>query len=169
MSLYFVYLGISAFVSNYIATVGFIYAGEHVTQKLRQKYLAAILKQNIAFFDKLSAGEVTMRITGDMATIRDWMSYKVGLTVAGISISLRALVVGFVKSWKLTLVMLSVIVTMVVTMSGISKMLVRFQKKSGDFCGAGATVAEEVFSSIRNAKALGTQERLAKEYDGYLS
>jgi ATP-binding cassette subfamily B (MDR/TAP) protein 1 len=168
-SLYFVYLGIAAFCANYISTVGFIYTGEHITQKLRQKYLAAILSQNIAFFDKLGAGEITNRITGDMSTIQDGISHKVGLTLAGVATFLAALVVGFIKNWKLTLIMTSVIVTMVVAMSGISKLLIAFKQKSMEFSGTGASVAEEVFSSIRNATALGTQERLAKEYDGYLS
>ena len=169
MALYFVYLGIAAFFTNYISTVGFIYTGEHITQKLRQKYLAAILHQNIAFFDKLGAGEITNRITGDMSTIQDGISYKVGFTMSGVATFFAALVVGFIKNWKLTLVMISVIVTMVVAMVGISKLMVRFKQKSMEFSGTGATIAEEVFSSIRNATALGTQERLAQEYDGFLA
>jgi ATP-binding cassette subfamily B (MDR/TAP) protein 1 len=169
MALYFVYLGIAAFFTNYISTVGFIYTGEHITQKLRQKYLAAILHQNIAFFDKLGAGEITNRITGDMSTIQDGISYKVGFTMSGVATFFAALVVGFIKNWKLTFVMISVIVTMVVAMIGISKLMVRFKQRSMEFSGIGATIAEEVFSSIRNATALGTQERLAQEYDGYLA
>jgi ATP-binding cassette subfamily B (MDR/TAP) protein 1 len=169
MALYFVYLGIAAFFTNYISTVGFIYTGEHITQKLRQKYLVAILHQNIAFFDKLGAGEITNRITGDMSTIQDGISYKVGFTMSGVATFFAALVVGFIKNWKLTFVMISVIVTMVVAMIGISKLMVRFKQRSMEFSGIGATIAEEVFSSIRNATALGTQERLAQEYDGYLA
>jgi ATP-binding cassette subfamily B (MDR/TAP) protein 1 len=149
--------------------VGFIYTGEHITQKLRQKYLVAILHQNIAFFDKLGAGEITNRITGDMSTIQDGISYKVGFTMSGVATFFAALVVGFIKNWKLTFVMISVIVTMVVAMIGISKLMVRFKQRSMEFSGIGATIAEEVFSSIRNATALGTQERLAQEYDGYLA
>lgn len=169
MALYFVYLGIAAFFTNYISTVGFIYTGEHITQKLRQKYLAAILHQNIAFFDKLGAGEITNRITGDMSTIQDGISYKVGFTMSGVATFFAALVVGFIKNWKLTFVMISVIITMVVAMVGISKLMVRFKQRSMEFSGIGATIAEEVFSSIRNATALGTQERLAQEYDGFLA
>lgn len=43
--------------------------GEKITQRLREKYLAAILRQNIAFFDVLGAGEITTRITSDMNLI----------------------------------------------------------------------------------------------------
>lgn len=64
-SLYFVYLAIGEFVMVYLATVGFVYAGQHITAKIRQQFLAAILRQNIAFFDELGAGEITTRITAD--------------------------------------------------------------------------------------------------------
>jgi ATP-binding cassette, subfamily B (MDR/TAP), member 1 len=113
LSLYFVYLAIAAFGSVYIATVGFIYTGEHMTQKLRERYLTAILNQNIAFFDKLGAGEITTRITGDMSSIQDGISQKIGLTLTGVSTFFAALIVGFVKNWKLTLILTSVVVSMV--------------------------------------------------------
>ena len=42
LTLYFVYLAIGEFVTIYIATVGFIYSGEHMAAKIREQYLAAI-------------------------------------------------------------------------------------------------------------------------------
>ena len=71
-TLYFLYLAIGEFVTIYICTVGFIYTGEHVTQKIREQYLAAILRQNIGFFDKLGAGEITTRITADTNLVQGW-------------------------------------------------------------------------------------------------
>ncbi|KAJ5429368.1 hypothetical protein N7491_006384 [Penicillium cf. griseofulvum] len=65
-ALYYVYIAIGQFVSVYISTAGFMIAGETITQQLREKYIAAILRQNIAFFDILGAGEITTRITADM-------------------------------------------------------------------------------------------------------
>lgn len=79
--LYFVYLAIGEFITVYISTVGFIYVGEHCTQKIREQYLKAMLSQNIAFFDKLGAGEITTRITADTNLIQDGISEKFGLTL----------------------------------------------------------------------------------------
>lgn len=42
LTLYFVYLAIGEFVTIYIATVGFIYTGEHIAAKIREQYLSAI-------------------------------------------------------------------------------------------------------------------------------
>ncbi|KUJ21301.1 multidrug/pheromone exporter, ABC superfamily [Mollisia scopiformis] len=168
LSLYFVYIAIGSFTTIYIATVGFIYTGEHITQKLREQYLAAVLRQNIAYFDKLGAGEITTRITSDMVNIQGGISEKVGLTLTGVSTFVVAIIVGFIKDWRLTLILFSVVFCIVFSMGGFSRFMIKFQKESQAYSGVGASLAEEVFSSIRNATALGTQDRLADEYDGYL-
>jgi ATP-binding cassette subfamily B (MDR/TAP) protein 1 len=97
LSLYFVYLAIATFVTVYIGTVGFIYTGEHITQKTREQYLAAVLRQNIAYFDKIGAGEITTRITDDMNAIQAGISQKVSLTMSAVTTLVAALIVGFVE------------------------------------------------------------------------
>lgn len=62
-TLYFVYLGIASLVAVYVGTLGFSYTGEKISQRIRELYLRAIFRQNIAFFDFLGAGEVTTRIS----------------------------------------------------------------------------------------------------------
>ncbi|KAK2749855.1 GTPase-activating protein [Myotisia sp. PD_48] len=168
-ALYFVYLGIAQFVLLYIATLGFIYIGEHIAQKTRARYLRAILRQNIAFFDKLGAGEITTRITADTNLIQDGISEKVGLTLTAVSTFLTAFIIGFVRYWKLTLICSSTIVAMVVIMGGASKFIVKYGRLSLESYGEGGTVAEEVISSIRNATAFGTQEKLARQYEKHLT
>ncbi|KAL4761315.1 ABC multidrug transporter Mdr1 [Aspergillus foveolatus] len=166
--LYFVYLGIGEFVTVYVSTVGFIYTGEHATQKIREYYLESILRQNIGYFDKLGAGEVTTRITADTNLIQDGISEKVGLTLTALATFVTAFIIAYVKYWKLALICSSTIVALVLTMGGGSQFIIKYSKKSLDSYGAGGTVAEEVISSIRNATAFGTQDKLAKQYEVHL-
>lgn len=167
-ALYFVYLGIAEFILTYIFTLGFIHAGENVAARTREKYLAAILRQNIAFFDKMGAGEITTRITADTNLIQDGISEKVGLTLNALATFFTAFIIGFVRFWKLTLICSSTIVAITVVMGGSSRLIVKYSKKSLESYGVGGTVAEEVISSIRNATAFGTQEKLAQQYDTHL-
>lgn len=167
-TLYFLYLGIGMFVTIYISTVGFIYTGEHISGKIREHYLEAILRQNIAFFDKLGAGEITTRITADTNLVQDGISEKVGLTLTAVATFITAFIIGFVKFWKLTLICCSTIVALVLVMGGGSTFIVRYNKQTLESYGVGGTVAEEVISSIRNATAFGTQEKLARQYETHL-
>ncbi|KAL9029789.1 MAG: hypothetical protein Q9196_002008 [Gyalolechia fulgens] len=167
-TLYFVYLAIGEFVLIYVCTAGFIYTGEHIAQKIREQYLAAILRQNIAFFDKLGAGEITTRITADTNLVQDGISEKIGLTLTAVATFVTAFIIAFVKYWKLTLILSSTVFAIVAIMGGGSSFIVKYNKQSLESYALGGTVAEEVISSIRNATAFSTQDKLARQYDKHL-
>ncbi|KAG7290855.1 hypothetical protein NEMBOFW57_000860 [Staphylotrichum longicolle] len=166
--LYFVYLAIGEFVTSYVATVGFIYTGEHISAKVREHYLESCMRQNIGFFDKLGAGEVTTRITADTNLIQEGISEKVGLTLQAVATFVAAFVIGFVSYWKLTLILLSTVVALMLCMGTGSRFIVKYSKQNIAAYAQGGSVAEEVISSVRNAIAFGTQDRLAKQYDVHL-
>jgi ATP-binding cassette subfamily B (MDR/TAP) protein 1 len=166
--LYFVYLAIAEFVTVYIATVGFIYTGEHISAKIREHYLESCMRQNIGFFDKMGAGEVTTRITADTNLVQEGISEKISLTLTAAATFASAFVIGFVFYWKLTLILTSVIVALLLVMGTASRFIVKYTKQSIQAHAAGGTVAEEVLSSIRNAVAFGTEDRLAQKYDSHL-
>ncbi|KAL8659085.1 MAG: hypothetical protein Q9226_000613 [Calogaya cf. arnoldii] len=168
-TLYFVYLAIGEFVLIYVCTVGFIYSGEHITQKIREQYLAAILRQNIAFFDKLGAGEITTRITADTNLVQDGISEKIALTLTAVATFFTAFVIAFIKYWKLTLILSSTVFAITAIMGGGSSFIIKYNKQSLESYALGGTVAEEVISSIRNATAFSTQDKLARQYDKHLT
>lgn len=169
MVLYFVYIGIAEFITVYISTVGFIYTGEHISGKIRSHYLEACMKQNIGFFDKLGSGEITTRITADTNLVQDGISEKVGLTLGALATFFTAFVIGFIKSWKLTLILSSTVFAIVATMGGGSSFIIKYSKLSIQSYAEGGSIAEEVISSIRNATAFGTQDKLARQYDEHLA
>lgn len=166
--LYFLYLGIGEFVTIYISTVGFIYTGEKIAGRIREHYLASILRQNIGYFDKLGAGEITTRITADTNLVQDGISEKVGLTLTAVATFITAYVIAYVKYWKLALIDTSAIVAISLTMGLLGGFITKYNKKSLAAYAEGGTVAEEVISSIRNATAFGTQDKLAKQYEAHL-
>ena len=167
-SLYFLYLGIGEFLMVYLATIGFVFASEHITAKLREQFLAAILRQNIAFFDELGAGEITTRITADTNLVQEGISEKVGLTLTAVATFVAAFVIGFVRYWKLTLILCSTVAAIVVTLGAVGSFVAKLSKTYLGHFAEGGTVAEEVISSIRNATAFNTQGKLAQRYNGYL-
>lgn len=52
--------------------------GERQAARIRSLYLKAILRQDVAFFDKeANTGEIVERMSGDTALIQDAMGEKV--------------------------------------------------------------------------------------------
>ncbi|KAK5990194.1 ABC multidrug transporter atrD [Cladobotryum mycophilum] len=166
--LYFVYLGIGQFVVTYVATVAFIWSGENITARLRQKYLESCLRQNIGFFDKVGSGEVVTRITSDTSVIQNGISEKVSITISAAATFVTAFVIAFANYWKLTLILSSVFFALMVNGSIFSPSMLKNNKQSLESYALGGNLADEVFGSIRNAAAFGTQDRLAEQYDKHL-
>lgn len=167
-SLYFLYLGIGIIVFTFLATYIHVERGEVLAARIREQYLKAVLRQNVAYFDKLGAGEVTTRITNDTNSIQEGISEKAGLIVTGIATFVAALVIGFAKSWKLALILLSVVVAIILVMVTGTIFIIKYTTESTKAYGAGATIAEESLSAIRNTVAFGAQERLIRKFDGQL-
>ncbi|KAH7383906.1 leptomycin B resistance protein pmd1 [Pyrenochaeta sp. MPI-SDFR-AT-0127] len=163
-TLYFVYLGIGSFVTSYISIVGFSYTGERITKQIRELYLRAIFRQNIAFFDFLGSGEITTRISSDMNLVQDGIGQKIGLFITGVSMFVSAIIVGFIRSWKLSLIMLSATVALILMMGVNGTFMKKAQTLSIDEYATAASLAEEVLSSARNVAAYGTQKRLQEKY-----
>jgi ATP-binding cassette subfamily B (MDR/TAP) protein 1 len=146
-----------------------MYTGERASRNIREQYLASIMRQNIAFFDKLGAGEITTRLTSDTNLIQDGVSEKVGLTLTAVSTFVTAFVIAFIKYWKLALILTSTVLGITCIMFAGGRLLGKYKEKSLDAYGLGSTLAEEVLSSIRNNVAFGTRDKLAKHYDAHLA
>jgi ABC-type multidrug transport system fused ATPase/permease subunit len=53
------------FICTYIYMCTWVYTAEVTAKRIRERYLKAILRQDVAFFDKVGPGEVTTRIQTD--------------------------------------------------------------------------------------------------------
>lgn len=124
--------------------------GERQAARIRSNYLKAILRQDIAFFDKeTSTGEVIGRMAGDTVLIQEAIGEKVGKFQQLVSTFLGGFVVAFIRGWKLTLVMLAVLPALVLATTIMAKLLSRLSSE-GQRCYAEAgNTVQQVVSSIR--------------------
>ena len=103
-----------------------------------------------------------------MVLVQDGIGQKISLFISGTSMFFAAIIVGFIRSWKLALIMLSATVALVLMMGVNGKnMKVNQTLAINEYATAG-TLAEEVISSSRNVAAYGTQKRLEERYKVYL-
>ena len=168
-SLYYVYLGIAIFVLTYISTVGFYFSGERLTRNLRQAYLKAMLRQNIAFFDLLGSGEVSTRIMTDMGLIQEGITSKLAFSLTAVSTFAAALIIAFVMYWKTALILSPTFVVMVASASVGGAYAVRYHKESKIMQNRAFSLAEEAIASVRHICAYGVQQLIADRYFSYLT
>ena len=57
--------GVGIFTCTFIYMTTWVYTGEVNSKRIRERYLRAVMRQDIAFFDKVGAGEIATRIQTD--------------------------------------------------------------------------------------------------------
>ncbi|KAI0059986.1 P-loop containing nucleoside triphosphate hydrolase protein [Artomyces pyxidatus] len=162
---YLTYIGLGMFACTYIYMNVWVYTAEASAKRVREAYLKAILRQDIAFFDKVGAGEVATRIQTDTHLVQQGISEKVALVVSFQAAFVTGFVLAYIRNWRLALAMSSIVPCIVITGAVMNKFVSKYMQLSLKYVADGGTLAEEVISTIRTAQAFGTQKILAGMYD----
>ncbi|KAK9458300.1 P-loop containing nucleoside triphosphate hydrolase protein [Dipodascopsis uninucleata] len=165
---YYIYFAIAEFLFAFTFTYIFIDKGEVISSRIRRNYLNSILKQNIAYFDKLGTGEITTRISSDTMIIQDGISEKLGYLVSFCSTFVCCFIVGYSLSPILAAFLTIIAALIVISFYFSSTRMTALYKKALNGSSAGGSTIEEIISSIRNVHAFGMQDRLSSRYDYFL-
>ncbi|KAJ7259510.1 P-loop containing nucleoside triphosphate hydrolase protein [Mycena haematopus] len=169
LATYLVIIGCGMFVCTYTYMYIFVYTAEVNAKRIRERYLKAVLRQDIAFFDKVGAGEVATRIQTDTHLVQQGISEKVALVVNFLSAFATGFVVAYVRSWRLALAMSSILPCIALTGGIMNKSISRYMQLSLKHVAESGSLAEEVISTVRTAQAFGTQTVLANLYDKHVA
>ncbi|TGO15470.1 hypothetical protein BTUL_0040g00780 [Botrytis tulipae] len=159
-----VYLAIAQFVLIYLHLSCWSLHGARLAQRLRERYLQNLLRQEPSYFDNLPPGEVASRLNSDVQTIRSGTSEKVGIVLSSLSFFVTAYIVAFIKDWELAAMLLSLIPAYFL-MSFIGTYYI--EKYSGlmsDHAATAASIASEALSNIVVVQAFGGNTRLENKF-----
>ncbi|ERT01099.1 hypothetical protein HMPREF1624_02338 [Sporothrix schenckii ATCC 58251] len=163
--LYLVYIFAARLVLGYVAYFGFRLSSLRISAALRLAYMRALLAQPVSTLDCLPPGTTAAVITITANTLQLGISEKLSGFLQSVTLVVAALVVSFLYSWKLTLVTSSGMVFIVLVYAVTTPMLVKILNQVQDSEIKAATVASEIFSSIRMVAACGAEEKMAARYD----
>ncbi|KAH9984144.1 P-loop containing nucleoside triphosphate hydrolase protein [Russula vinacea] len=141
---YLTYIGVAMFICTYIYIYIWVRTAESTAKRIRERYLKAILRQDIAFFDKVGAGEVTTRIQTDTHLVQQGLSEKVALVVSFFSAFVTGFVLAFVRNWRLALAMSSILPCIAITGAIMNKFVVKYVQLSLKHVAEGGSLAEEM-------------------------
>ncbi|KAK7431647.1 hypothetical protein QQZ08_001866 [Neonectria magnoliae] len=167
-SLYFVYIGIVRFASTYVYAALMTYVGHHLTRNVRRDYLQAALSQETGYFDKGIAGSIAMQATSNGKLIQSGIAEKLGLVIQATSTFVAAFIIAFISQWKLTLIIICIIPTLIVLVIGLSIPDAIIETKMLQTYAQAGSYAESIFGGIRTVHAFNLRQRIVAKYETYL-
>ncbi|MBN3326378.1 ABCBB protein, partial [Atractosteus spatula] len=164
-ALYYAGIGSGVFLLGYCQISLWVVAAARQIEKIRKLYFRKVMRMDIGWFDCNSVGELNTRMSDDINKINDAIADQVGIFIQRFTTFICGFLMGFVRGWKLTLVILAVSPLLGV---GAALMALFVAKLTGwelqAYAKAGS-VADEVLSSIRTVAAFGGEKKEVERYD----
>uniref|UniRef100_A0A8C2CAS7 ATP-binding cassette sub-family B member 5 n=1 Tax=Cyprinus carpio TaxID=7962 RepID=A0A8C2CAS7_CYPCA len=157
-------MGFVVLVAAYMQVAFWTLAAGRQVKKLRKKFFHSIMKQEIGWFDINETGQLNTRLTDDVYKINEGIGDKLGMLLQSLSTFLAGIIIGFVKGWKLTLVILAISPLLGISAAIIGKVMTSFTSREQTAYAKAGAVAEEVLSSIRTVFAFGGQKKEILRY-----
>uniref|UniRef100_A0A8C1Q8V2 ABC-type xenobiotic transporter n=1 Tax=Cyprinus carpio TaxID=7962 RepID=A0A8C1Q8V2_CYPCA len=157
-------MGFVVLVAAYMQVAFWTLAAGRQVKKLRKKFFHSIMKQEIGWFDVNETGQLNTRLTDDVYKINEGIGDKLGMLLQSLSTFLAGIIIGFVKGWKLTLVILAISPLLGISAAIIGKVMTSFTSREQTAYAKAGAVAEEVLSSIRTVFAFGGQKKEILRY-----
>ena len=155
-----VYISIANFLAIYIHTSCWSLFGERLVHRLRKRYLQGLLHQEAAYFDEISVGKVSTRLTDDIETIRTGTSEKVGICISSFTYFFGAYAVAFAKDARLAGMLVSLVPAYLLMAAIGSKFVQRYKICMSDFVAAAMSIAAQSLSNVALVHAFGATKRM---------
>ncbi|XP_077220029.1 ATP binding cassette subfamily B1 [Tasmannia lanceolata] len=160
----FLLIGVSsaALLFNTLQHLFWDVVGENLTKRVREKMLAAVLRNEVAWFDREEneSARIATRLALDANNVRSAIGDRISVIMQNSALMLVACTAGFVLQWRLALVLVAVF-PIVVAATVLQKMFMT--GFSGDLEGAhgkATQLASEAVSNVRTVTAFNSEAKI---------
>ncbi|CAF1039780.1 unnamed protein product [Rotaria sp. Silwood1] len=167
-SIWLTIMGCATIVVGYFQVSLWSVACERQTRRLRETLFRSILNKEIAYFDTHKTGQLSTRLTEDVSKVHDGIGDKVGSALQFIAAFFAGLILGLIRGWKLTLVILSVSPLLFGSAYIFTRITATMTSQELKAYAKAGAIAEEVFSSIRTVFAYNGATYELKRYEKHL-
>jgi subfamily B ATP-binding cassette protein MsbA len=144
-------LGVAALqaIFSLIQTYALSFVGERVVSDLRIQAFSHLQRLSLGFFSNRRTGEITSRITNDVALIQTTLTSNVATLLQAVVQFFGALVLMLIVSWQLSILALILVPTVAVIGTVFGRLLRGLSTQVQDRLAESAAVLEESTAGVR--------------------
>ncbi|CAF3686235.1 unnamed protein product [Rotaria sordida] len=105
-SFLFLLLGLIILILRFLQFLAFAISGSKLTQRIRSKAFACLLRQEIAYFDRSenNSGALCVHLSTDASAIQQMIGTRLGVICENLALTCVGLLLGILFSWQLTII-----------------------------------------------------------------
>ncbi|KAK1292367.1 ABC transporter B family member 15 [Acorus calamus] len=164
------YLACGSWVASFLEGYCWTRTGERQASRMRARYLKAVLRQDVGYFDLhvASTAEVITSVSSDSLLIQDVLSEKVPNFIMNTSTFFGAYIVAFILLWRLALVALPFVVLLIIPGLMYGRILMGLARNLREEYNKAGMVVEQAISSIRTVYSFVGESKTMKEFSAAL-
>lgn len=158
----------TSLIMTIVGLVVYVLQATHVTcylitanrqiARIKARFFASILRQDMAWHDEHKPGELTARMTGDTRVIQNGINDKISNGIFQFGMFLFGFGFGFYYSWELTLVMFGTMPLIAVVGAMMSNVMTKMTEASREHFARAGAIATEVMENIRTVQVFGRED-----------
>lgn len=151
---------------NYVRTSHLGQAGERIVASLRERVFSHIIDLGVPFFEQRKTGEITSRLTSDIATVQNAVTHLVAQVITQLLSLVGGAALLFYLEPRLTGVMLAVIPPVALAATIFGRSLRRTSTTFQDRLAAANAIADEAIANVRIVKSFTGESFEQSRYRG---
>lgn len=167
---YFIVLAAVAAVGAGLEMVCWMRVGIRQSGVIRDRYLRAVMRQDVAFFDtEASSGGLIQSLNEDTAAIQEGMNDKAATFLHNLGAAVAAVAIGFWRAWDIFVVALASWPVLIISGVFFTRTAGWMERKQGAAYAQAGRVAQESFANIRVVAAYSGEAAQTARYAGFLT
>ncbi len=160
MAAIFAVQGVAVAMRYYLFSV----AGERIVTRLRESVFAAIVEQEIGFFDLRKTGELTSRLTSDATVVQNTVSVNLSMGLRNLVMLIGGLALLVASSPRLTMLMLALVPPVAIGAVVVGRKMSKLARAAQDALAKANEAAEEVIAGIRTVRSFSREIAETERY-----
>lgn len=155
-------------IGNVLTFWGFGMVSERLSKRVRDSSFAALLRQEVAFFDKRSVGSITSQLQDDAARIQAFSGEPIRAFIVAMSSVITGLTLSFIFMWPFALLAIGCIPMMGFATSMEMKQFLgedQGDTESAEGLNTPGGVIVETLLNIRTVSALTLEDKRFADYE----
>ncbi|KAL0761653.1 hypothetical protein Bca101_077803 [Brassica carinata] len=170
-ALVLLYVAAASWVICFLEGYCWTRTGERQAARMRERYLKAVLRQDVAYFDLhvTSTSDVITSVSSDSLIVQDVLSEKqLPNFLMNASAFFASYIVGFIMLWRLTIVGFPFIVIILIPGLMYGRTLIGISRKIREEYNEAGSIAEQAISLVRTVYAFGSETKLIAKFSAAL-
>ncbi|KAF0711105.1 Aste57867_5382 [Aphanomyces stellatus] len=160
----FMALATAVLVTGFVQIACWSITASRQSKRLRQAYAAAILRQEVGWFDLHEPAQLASRVADSTLLVQEGLGRKVGDGINFAAMAIGSLVLAFYYGWQLTLVLLAFTPLMGASAFYMSKIVADAVQGGVTAYAEAGGIAEESLSNVKTVHMFNAGQAMVEKY-----